>query len=124
LARPEDGLLQWKKRRGTAVDVLGNFGHFYVRLPKKGAARFLWNSPLFTVERSTLTLHLGLPEGPSDEDVVIRYSRWVSAVYQRYLYCERPPGEYILERLHGLFGRQALPPPNIEVIQSSAGWIS
>ncbi len=122
LARPEDGLLQWKKRRGAVVDVLGNFGHFYITLPKNGAARFLWDSPLFSVEQSSLALHLGLPEGPSDKDVATHYSQMgFCGLSTIYLHCEYSPSKDILERLHGLFNHQVLSPPNVKVIQASAG---
>ena len=75
LARPKDGSLQWKKRWGGLFDTVCNHSYLYVRLPKVGAAQFLRNSPLFAVERNKLALHLGLPDGPSDEEFSIRYRR-------------------------------------------------
>ena len=61
-ARPDDGLLKWKRRRGAVPETIGlrGYGHFHIRLPKVGAAQFLWDSPLFAIERRKLTLHLGL----------------------------------------------------------------
>jgi hypothetical protein len=120
--RPEDGLLQWKKRRGGVVDLMGNHAHFYVKLPQKGAAKFLWNSPIFSVKRSKLALHLGLPEGTSDEDFATRYCQiGFGGLSTVYLHCERYPGEDTLRRFNRLFVHQALPSPNIEVIQSISG---
>jgi hypothetical protein len=72
-ARPEDGLLQWKRRRGGQPDLLRNEGHFHVRLPREDAARFLWESPLFAVERGRLTLHVGVPVGPGEAEVGRRF---------------------------------------------------
>jgi hypothetical protein len=121
LGCPEDGLLQWKKRRGGVVDLMGDNGYFYVKLPKKGAAKFLWDSPIFSVERSKLALHLGLPEGFSDEDVATRYCQMgFGGLSTVYLHCERALGKETLKIFHGLFEHQALPSPNIEVIQSGS----
>ena len=47
MGQPDDGLLQWKRRRGAHLDSSLKRDHFYVRLPKTGAAKLLWNSPLF-----------------------------------------------------------------------------
>lgn len=50
LARPDDGLLKWKRRRGGDIDSLGNHAYMFVRLPKTDIAKFLWGTPLFAVE--------------------------------------------------------------------------
>lgn len=50
-----------------------NQAYFYVRLLGEGAAQLLWNAPLFAVEKNKLALHLGLPEGKSDEDFTLGY---------------------------------------------------
>lgn len=120
LGRPEDGLLQWKKRRGGEVELMDTHGHFYVRLPRKGAAQFLWDSPIFSIGRSSaLALHLGLPEGHTDEDIATRYCQLgFGGLSTVYLHCERSPGTETLGIFHGLFEHQALPSPNIEVIHS------
>src|SRR5690606_24512746 len=39
LARPDDGLLKWKRRRGGDIDSLGNHAYLFVRLPKTGTAK-------------------------------------------------------------------------------------
>jgi hypothetical protein len=111
LGRPEDGLLQWKKRWGGAVDTMGNHGYFHVRLPRVDVAQFLWDAPLFAVERHHLTLHLGLPDGPSDEEVAIRYRQMgFGGLFKIYLHCARPPGERLLETLRRLYTHQKSPP--------------
>jgi hypothetical protein len=72
-ARPDDGLLQWKRRRGGNPDLLRNDGFFHLRLPREDEAHFLWESPVFAVERGRLVLHVGVPVGPSDAEVESRY---------------------------------------------------
>lgn len=111
LARPDDGLLEWKRRRGGDVDTLGNYGYIFVRLPKVGAAQFLWETPLFAVEGKKLTLHLGLPDGPSDEEVAGRYREMgFGGLFKIYLHCSRKPEEALLDTLRGRYAHLALPP--------------
>ena len=115
LGRPEDGLLQWKKRWGGLVSATGNHGYFYVRLPKLGKAQFLWDAPLFAVESGNVTLHLGLPDGPSDEQFSLRYREMnrgmgIGGLFKIYLYCARPPGEDLLNALRSHYSHQKSPP--------------
>lgn len=111
LARPDDGLLKWKRRRGGDVDTLGNQAYMFVRLPKTGIAKFLWEFPLFAVENSRLTLHLGLPDGPSDEEVVDRYREMVfGGLFKIYIYCAKAPGELLLENLRDRYAHFQSPP--------------
>jgi hypothetical protein len=111
LARPDDGLLKWKRRRGGDVDTLGNQAYMFVRLPKTGIAKFLWEFPLFAVEGNKLTLHLGLPDGPSDEEVVNRYREMVfGGLFKIYLYCAKNPGEQLLKNLRDRYAHFPSPP--------------
>ncbi|MEC4562312.1 hypothetical protein [Pseudomonas inefficax] len=111
LARPDDGLLKWKRRRGGDVDTLGNQAYMFVRLPKTGIAKFLWEFPLFAVEDSKLTLHLGLPDGPSDEEIVDRYREMVfGGLFKIYIYCAKAPGELLLENLRDRYAHFQSPP--------------
>jgi hypothetical protein len=111
LARPGDGLLEWKRRRGGDVDTLGNYGYLFVRLPKVGAAQFLWETPLFAVESKKLTLHLGLPDGPSDEEVASRYREMgFGGLFKIYLHCSRAPGETLLDTLRSRYAHLKSPP--------------
>ncbi|WP_207878380.1 hypothetical protein [Pseudomonas sp. 32_A] len=111
LARPDDGLLKWKRRRGGDVDTLGNQAYMFVRLPKAGIAKFLWEFPLFAVEDSKLTLHLGLPDGPSDQEVVDRYREMVfGGLFKIYIYCAKAPGELLLENLRDRYAHFQSPP--------------
>jgi hypothetical protein len=115
LARPEDGLLQWKKRWGGLVDTMGNHSCLYVRLPSIGAAQLLWDAPLFAVERNNLTLHLGLPEGQNDEEFSLRYREMnrgmgIGGLFKVYLHYARPPGEILLQTLRSHYAHLKSPP--------------
>jgi hypothetical protein len=111
LARPDDGLLEWKRRRGGDVDTLGNYGYLFVRLPKVGAAQFLWETPLFAVEGKQLTLHLGLPDGPTDEEVANRYREMgFGGLFKIYVHCARAPGEMLLGTLRSRYAHLKSPP--------------
>jgi hypothetical protein len=111
LARPDDGLLEWKRRRGGDIDTLGNYGYLFVRLPKVGAAQFLWETPLFAVEGKKLTLHLGFPDGPSDEEVANRYREMgFGGLFKIYLHCSRKPEEVLLDTLRSRYAHLTLPP--------------
>lgn len=119
LARPDDGLLEWKRRRGGDVDTLGNSGYMFVRLPKEGAAQFLWETPLFAVEGKGLTLHLGLPDGPSDEEVASRYREMgFGGLHTVYLHCARQPDESLLDTLRARYNHLKTP-PIMEVVVSA-----
>jgi hypothetical protein len=111
LARPDDGLLEWKRRRGGDVDTLGNYGYMFIRLPGKGAAQFLWETPLFAVEGKKLTLHLGLPNGPGVEEVASRYREMgFGGLSKVYLHCARQPDAWLLDNLRSRYDHLKLPP--------------
>ena len=111
LARPDDGLLEWKRRRGGDVDTLGNYGYLFIKLPKVGAAQFLWETPLFAVEGKKLTLHLGVPDGPSDEEVANRYREMgFGGLSKIYVHCARTPGDALLDTLRGRYSHLKSPP--------------
>ncbi|MHC8320936.1 hypothetical protein ACYZT4_09595 [Pseudomonas sp. GB2N2] len=119
LARPDDGLLEWKRRRGGDVDTLGNHGYLFVQLPKVGVAQFLWETPLFAVEGKHLTLHLGIPDGQSDEEVANRYREMgFGGLFKIVLHCARTPGEALLSTLHSRYSHLKVPPV-LEVVVST-----
>jgi hypothetical protein len=112
-ARPEDGLLQFNRHRGAALDTIGlrGWGYFHVRLPKVGTAQFLWNAPLFAIENHKLFLHLGLPDGPNDDEVATRYQNMgFEGLFKIYLHSERAPSEHLLKTLRSLYKHQKSPP--------------
>jgi hypothetical protein len=107
LGRPDGGLLQWKRRRKGALDTIGNHGYFYVRLPKVGVAQFLWDAPLFAIMHGKLTLHLGIPDGPGDEEIMSRYREMgYSGLSTVFLYCKQPQSEIVLEKIRSLYSLQ------------------
>ncbi|TDF84127.1 hypothetical protein [Pseudomonas sp. H9] len=119
LARPDDGLLKWKRRRGGDIDSLGNSAFMFVRLPKAGTAKFLWETPLFAVEGDKLTLHLGLPEGPSDEEFASRYHEMVfGGLHKIYIYGAKSSGELFLETLRSRYANLQSPPLMERVLSS------
>ena len=119
LARPDDGLLKWKRRRGGDVDSLGNHAYMFVRLPKTGAAQFLWDTPLFAVEGNKLTLHLGLPDGPSDDEVASRYHEMVfGGLHKIYLYGGHGHGEGFLQTLRSRYASLQSPPTMERVVST------
>ena len=111
LARPDDGLLQWKSARGGHLDTSLNHAYFYVRLPKRGAAEMLWHSPLFAQKRGGLTLHLGLPAGRSDHEATVRYRDMrFGGLRGVCLHHARPPGQTLLDSIRGLFANSGPAP--------------
>ncbi|MFF7109106.1 hypothetical protein [Pseudomonas sichuanensis] len=119
VARPDDGLLKWKRRRGGDIDGLNNHAYMFVRLPKAGVAQFLWDTPLFAVEGNKLTLHLGVPDGPSDEEVASRYHEMVfGGLHKIYLYGAKGAGEQFLENLRSRYASVPIPPTMERVVSS------
>lgn len=119
VARPDDGLLKWKRRRGGDIDGLNNHAYMFVRLPKAGVAQFLWDTPLFAVEGDKLTLHLGVPDGPSDEEVASRYHEMVfGGLHKIYLYGAKGAGEQFLENLRSRYASVQTPPTMERVLSS------
>lgn len=111
LARPDDGLLQWKRRRGGALDTMLNHTFMHVRLPKHGKAQFLWDAPLFALEKSGLSLSLGLPQGRTDEEAETRYREMgFYGLSKVYVHCARPAGAHFVELLNSRFAHQTAPP--------------
>jgi hypothetical protein len=121
-AHPDNGLLQWKRRRGGALNaVIGTeySGYLYIRPPRAGTAKFFWDAPLFAIGRNKLMLHLGLPVGPNDDEVLKRYREMgFGGLFKVYLHCARPPGELLLNKLRSIYSHQKTP-PFVEVISSN-----
>lgn len=99
--------------------MMGYHDHFHVRLPKVGATQFLWNSPLFSAEGKNLTLHLGLPEGLSDDEAIVRYRKMrFGGLSKIYLHCARSAGENLLQTVYGSYAHQKLPPIVMSIASS------
>ncbi len=110
LARPGAGLIEWKRRRrGFLVDDY--YQYFYLKFPKKDATQFFWDAPLFGVEGRKVTLHLGLPDDKTDEEITARYNEMgYGGLYKVYLHCTKPPSEDIIEIIRGLYVDQESQP--------------
>jgi len=97
-ARPDDGLVQWKRRRGGALDASFPEGAFWLRLPREGRAELLWHSPVFALEHGGVDLHLGLPESRSDELACTRYRELgFRGLARTWLHAARPTGPELLD---------------------------
>ncbi|WP_313299797.1 hypothetical protein [Pseudomonas sp.] len=119
LARPDDGLLKWKRRRGGDIDELGNHAYMFVRLPRTGTAQFLWDTPLFAIEGNKLTLHLGLPDGPSDEEVARRYHEMVfGGLHKIYVYGSADTGASFIDNLRSRYANLQSPPAMERIVSS------
>jgi hypothetical protein len=112
LARPGAGLIEWKRRRkGFLVDDCNNY--FYIKLPKRGKEHFFWDSPLFAIEKNRITLHLGVPEKQTDEEVIARYHEMgYGGLRMVYLHCKIKPKESLVKAIRDLYSDQN-PQPEI-----------
>lgn len=111
LGSPDGGLLQWKKNRKGFLDYFSTHVYFYVRLPKIGAAQFLWDAPLFSIERDNLTLHLGVPYGLNEYEISTRYREMgFIGLYKVYLHSTRPLTETLIEKIRSFYALQKHPP--------------
>lgn len=121
LARPDDGLLHWKRRRGgwLSADMCQEW--FYVRLPQAGRADFLWTTPLFSAgwRGRNLSLHIGIPRGRTDEEILARYREMSFAGMTRLvIHHEREIGADLHDGLAALY-RDAGSMPRFELRAAS-----
>lgn len=110
LARPGAGLIEWKRRRkGFLVEDEGI--DFYLKFPKSGAQHFFWHSPLFNIENHKVVLHLGVPEGKTDTEIMARYHEMgYGGLHKVYLHCNRPLDETLMQFFRDLYADQESPP--------------
>ncbi len=114
LGRPDDGLLQWKSARGGHLDAALIHEHFYVLLPEQAAPAMLWHAPIFGEKAGTLTLHLGLPEGRTDDQALARFRELrFSGMHKICLHCARAPGAPLVNAVRALCART--PVSSVEV---------
>lgn len=117
LAKPGHGLIEWKRRRRGFLATHDNFKYFYMKLPKTGGAQFLWESPVFGVEGGKPTLHLGIPEGKTDEELLARYHEMgYAGIYKVYLDCVKPPSAQFIAAIRELYADQETQPMVITYI--------
>ena len=111
VAKPGHGLIEWKRRRRGFLATHDNFQYFYMKLPKTGGAQFLWHSPVFGVEAGKPTLHLGVPEGKTEEEMLARYHEMgYAGLYKVYLDCVKPPSAQFVESIRALYADQETQP--------------
>jgi hypothetical protein len=110
LARPGAGLIEWKRRRkGFLAEEYGNY--FYVKLPENGTRQLLWDSPIFTIEDKKITLHLGIPDGKTDEDVMARYHEMgYRGLGKVYLHCKSELKETLIQSFRDLYADEGSQP--------------
>ena len=104
LARPEGGLLQWKKRQGARLDAWGVHDFFWINSTRKITPTLLWTSPLFSKQGRDLVLNVGIPAGRDAEEIENRFRglgfAGLSAVHL-HAACEITPG--VLHRIRSRF---------------------
>jgi hypothetical protein len=111
LAKPGHGLIEWKRRRRGYLATHDNFKYFYMKLPKTGGAQFLWDTPVFGVEGGKPTLHLGIPEDKTDEEMLARYHEMgYGGLYKVYLDCVKPPSTRFIDAIRALYADQDTQP--------------
>lgn len=103
LASPGTGLIEWKRRRkGFLTKADGNC--FHLRAPKHGAAQFFWDTPLFALEGKNVTLHLGIPEGKTDEEVIEHHKEMgYDGIQKVYLKAAKPASQVVIEALESRY---------------------
>lgn len=111
LARPNDGVIQWKRAYRGHLDTMENYTYFYVSPPKKNTCQFFWETPLFGLEHKKLVLHLGKPNSKTDEDFITSLRQMgFGGLYTVYLHCELPPSANIHAALKNTFDHLDSPP--------------
>jgi len=119
-ARPFDGLLVWKSRRGAALSKvhLEGYSNYYVSVPKADSATFFWEAPLFSIEKFGLTLNLGFPEKISDDEFLTNYREMgFAGVNNVNIHCTKVPSENLLASFCKHYKHQSSP-PKIEIVLS------
>lgn len=111
VARPDDGLLQWKKRQGGVVGRMHNHGYDYVRMPEAVRPELLWHAPLFAIERGAVTLNLGIPANETVESVAKRYRHMgFDGLSNVYVYTRHAATEELGAALRKLYSHLKAPP--------------
>jgi hypothetical protein len=115
-ARPEDGLLQWKRRRDGAVDVFHTEEWLSVRPPPSGYAAFLWDHPLFAVAEGRLELHLGLSPAVGETEALTRWRQLgFSGLAKVHVHAVLPLAARFVEGVREIYSGQTLEPREIVV---------
>lgn len=116
LARPNDGVIQWKRAYRGHLDTMENYTYFYVCPPKTNTCQFFWETPLFGLEHKKPVLHLGMPISKSDDESINSFRQMgFGGLSTVYLHCEHPPSDDIQTALKNIYNHLDCP-PEIKVI--------
>lgn len=103
-ARPGNGLLEWKRRRKGLLKHNCSDTRFYLLPPSNHEVAFFWKNPLFGLEGSDITLHLGLPNDIEPEAVLERYKEMgYDGLKKVYCYANQPPQTTLISGLQKLY---------------------
>ena len=104
VAQPDNGLLQWKRRRGGTPTAYHTDEWLSVILPRQGAAQLLWDAPLLAAEDGHLALWLGLPAVRSDDELLERCKGMrFDGLVRVHVCSERPVSQALLDGLAKLY---------------------
>lgn len=111
LARPNDGVIQWKRAYRGNLDSMGSYTYFYVCPPKINTCQFFWETPLFGLEHKKPVLHLGKPTSKSDFEFINSLRQMgFGGLSTVYLHCEQPPSDNIQAVLKNTYSHLDCPP--------------
>jgi hypothetical protein len=109
-ANAEVGVLHYKRTYGGELSVMGNYSYLYLKIPSAYAARFYWEKPLFALEGKAVVLHLGVPDGVSELELLNRYKLLnFGGLAKVYLHYETKPPENAIEIIRRVFNQQKPP---------------
>jgi hypothetical protein len=118
LARPFDGVLQWKRSYRGLLCLIGNYSYFHLSLPTHNRPSFFWHTPLVSTENGLLHLQLGLPQGITNESATAYLAMMgFGGLAQVTVYCDDTPPHNISAYLTKLY-RHYDAPPNICYIKA------
>lgn len=104
LARPGDGLLEWKRRRKGQLMHYRSGNCVYLVPPSNGKHQFFWDNPMFSLEKDKLSLHLGIPSALEDEIVLSHYKEMgYDGLAKVYLHCENQNISGIVSGIKALY---------------------
>jgi hypothetical protein len=119
-AAPFAADVQWKRARGGLPVALESHEWLSVTLPRRGAASFLWESPLIGSDRGHLSVWAGCPAGRSDDELVehCRPLRF-DGLRRLFLHTERELSPAVLDAIRALFA-VCVEPPELVTVNATA----
>ena len=107
----EAGVVHHKRTYGGQLSTMGNYSYLYLKLPSAYAAKFYWGKPLLALEGKAIVLHLGLPNGVNDSELLNRYKLLnFGGLTKVYLHNESQFRESAVEVIRNIFSHQKTPP--------------